>query len=160
MICDNAKKLGKMGGDKPPVYCLLACCFPVVGIFLLRQTAREQYGIEVIFWPYQNHFRFRFWMLLLYSLKQCRMLIILYRVIQWVMRFALYAAQPSSIAKQRQRSRLEQEEELQLLNNKIYQILFQNFITFIKCFNLKEITNNPYCNICYHLKLAMPKHDG
>ena len=60
MICDNAKKLGKMGGDKPPVYCLLACCFPVVGIFLLRQTAREQYGIEVNFKPLQNHFKFRF----------------------------------------------------------------------------------------------------
>ena len=47
MICDNAKKLGKLGGDKPPVYCLIAAFFPLLGIFLLRQTAREQYGIEV-----------------------------------------------------------------------------------------------------------------
>jgi hypothetical protein len=47
MICSNAKGLGKMGDDKPPIYCLIAACFPVVGIFLLRQTARESYGIEV-----------------------------------------------------------------------------------------------------------------
>ena len=48
MICANAKALGKMPDDKPPVYCLLACCLPVLGIFFLRQTARENYGIEVM----------------------------------------------------------------------------------------------------------------
>ena len=48
MICANAKALGKMPDDKPPLYCVLACCIPVLGIFLLRQTARENYGIEVI----------------------------------------------------------------------------------------------------------------
>ena len=48
MICANAKALGKLEPDKPPIYCLLACCVPVVGIYLLRQTARETYGIEVI----------------------------------------------------------------------------------------------------------------
>lgn len=46
MICSNAKALGKMEPDKPPLYCLIACCFPVLGIFLLRNTAREKYGIE------------------------------------------------------------------------------------------------------------------
>ena len=48
MICANAKALGKLEPDKPPIYCLLACCVPIVGIYLLRQTARETYGIEVI----------------------------------------------------------------------------------------------------------------
>ena len=47
MICANAKALGKMEPDKPPIYCLIATFIPIVGIFLLRQTARETYGIEV-----------------------------------------------------------------------------------------------------------------
>merc|ERR1712018_885154 len=46
MICSNAKGLGKLGGEQPPWYCLLATFFPIVGIFLLRQHARETYGIE------------------------------------------------------------------------------------------------------------------
>lgn len=28
------------------MYCLLACCFPIGGIYLLRAKAREAYGIE------------------------------------------------------------------------------------------------------------------
>ena len=47
MICANAKALGKMEPDKPPIYCLLACFVPIAAIYLLRQTARENYGIEV-----------------------------------------------------------------------------------------------------------------
>ena len=47
MICANAKALGKLEPDKPPIYCLIATFIPIVGIFLLRQTARETYGIEV-----------------------------------------------------------------------------------------------------------------
>ena len=43
MICSNASGLEENGG----LYCLLACCCPIVGVFLLRQKAREKYGIEV-----------------------------------------------------------------------------------------------------------------
>ena len=43
MICSNAKGLG----EPDCLYCLLACCCPIVGVFLLRQKARERYGIEV-----------------------------------------------------------------------------------------------------------------
>jgi len=42
MICSNASGLEENGG----LYCLLACCCPIVGVFLLRQKAREKYGIE------------------------------------------------------------------------------------------------------------------
>jgi len=42
MICNNATGLDENGC----LYCLLACCCPVLAICLLRQKARERYGIE------------------------------------------------------------------------------------------------------------------
>lgn len=45
LICKNASDLG----ESTPLYCLLACCIPTLGIFMLRQRAREMYGIEVSF---------------------------------------------------------------------------------------------------------------
>ena len=42
LVKRNADDLGKPGF----LYCLLSCCIPCVPIFILRQEAREKYGIE------------------------------------------------------------------------------------------------------------------
>merc|ERR1719232_99489 len=42
MVCDNAKRLG----ESWPLYCVLAYCFPVCTIFMIRKKTREKYGIE------------------------------------------------------------------------------------------------------------------
>ena len=44
LMCKNASDLEESVG----LYALLACCCPVVGVFLLRQKARTLYGIEVL----------------------------------------------------------------------------------------------------------------
>ena len=42
LICSNARGLGKSG----LIYNILGCFLPCLPVFLLRQNAREKYGIE------------------------------------------------------------------------------------------------------------------
>ena len=55
LVYRNANDLGKSGC----LYALLACFFPCIPLFLLRDSARERYGIEVRFttygsWPWNR----------------------------------------------------------------------------------------------------------
>ena len=42
LICSKARALGKSG----LIYNILGCFLPCLPVFLLRQNAREKYGIE------------------------------------------------------------------------------------------------------------------
>ena len=97
MICSNASGLEENGG----LYCLLACCCPIVGVFLLRQKAREKYGIEVNMakkcinecWISILHLQFKALvdLSLIYSFT--------FRVIWWMIFFVLVVVEHVSIAR-------------------------------------------------------------